>query len=278
MLSFACTCGNVTLSIEPKQLQSPAVRWSNPVMGVGKMTIKYNTLTVNTQVGKWTLVKCNCCSVECCLISRGDVIVNPVLKDTTTARERLTYSQTFGLYVDLQGLKSRPTTAQNSYVGATSIGSARDQADKELIPVRQKKVELLYQEKERRIREFVMEQEEAYEAERQQINNELEAIKFKLENVHDELPKINITPSKTKSTKSSNDIFDMDEDIDDTVTLMEPVEATDEDTEESKQKEEEEEDCMKNDIFTSAALNIHKTEPVKLKDDFPSTFKEYVCA
>ncbi|BFU25836.1 hypothetical protein EHI8A_089120 [Entamoeba histolytica HM-1:IMSS-B] len=289
MLPFSCVCSNVSIQLTLKQIQIPPLKWINPITGTGKITIKYTSFTHTTQISKWSCVRCNSCGTDCCLLCDGEIIINPILKDVIRLREKLTYSHTFGIYVDLQLIKSRPTTGQNSYVGSLSIGSVRDPIEKELITIKQKRVEQLFQEKERKIREFVMEQEEAYEAERRLISNELDAIKTKLENVQDEIPKITITPVKVPKTKSSSGIFDMDEDFDVDEDFDNSTQITDSTTQNhidqkqthqgfntiSSPTDSDDGDQSSSDIFTSNAQHIKRSKPMKLKDDFPSTFKEY---
>ncbi|ELP95019.1 hypothetical protein EIN_252330 [Entamoeba invadens IP1] len=295
MISLSCVCSNVTVTLKQKQIVTPQIKWLNPMTGMGKLAFKYNSMTHSTQISKWSLVRCNCCGTDCALISDGEVIVNPIMKESETLRKNLTFSNSFNLYVDLQATKSKPQTAQSSYVGSLSLSAVRDPTEKELLGIKQKRVEQLFQEKERKIREFVMEQEELYESERRNVNLEFDAIKSRLESVSTEPPKITMTPNTLPKSKSGGDIFDMDEDFDideDTKETNPTNSAIQEHTSpqfaracpvDSKRATQHMSPIQSpyespTGVFTSNAQHIKQSQHVKIKDDFPSTFKEYTIS
>lgn len=217
MISYQCICSNITFQIKPNKIETPQLRWQNPIIGHGKMEIKYNSFITTNPLGKWSLVHCNSCNQNVCLISENELIINPECKDIHQLRSKLSYSKTFDLYVDLKSIQSNNTILSNhaSYVGSLSMGNINDPIEKELVTIKQKRIELLFQEKERKVRQFMIEQEEIYENERRLISEELNAIRLKLDNISLDLPKVTVTPIKQKRLKASNELFDMDEDFDD---------------------------------------------------------------
>ncbi|KAL7713552.1 Uncharacterized protein QTN25_008930 [Entamoeba marina] len=271
MSTLSCFCSNVSITTTKKTFPIPQLKWENPFTGSGKVVCKYTALTHSSQVLNWSFLHCDCCGVDVCLINGNDIIVNPELTKIPLNREKLTYSQTYGLYVDLTNVQSRPSTSQSNIVNSLSLGSINRDP--------------IISRKEQRIREFVMEQEEAYETERRQVGIECDAIRSNIDtHIHEEIPKITVTPNKQNIKKSLGDIFDMDEDFcDDDITSGYSksfnVQGNDDldnsPIEPRFTKSFFETTSSFEEPFVSKAQNIKKVNKKPTKYDFPSTFKEY---
>ncbi|KAL7720157.1 Uncharacterized protein QTN25_002674 [Entamoeba marina] len=287
MSTLSCFCSNVSITTTKKTFPIPQLKWENPFTGSGKVVCKYTALTHSSQVLNWSFLHCDCCGVDVCLINGNDIIVNPELTKIPLNREKLTYSQTYGLYVDLTNVQSRPSTSQSNIVNSLSLGSInRDPVEKELLSIKQQRIDRLFQEKEQRIREFVMEQEEAYETERRQVGIECDAIRSNIDtHIHEEIPKITVTPNK-QNIKNHLVIYliwmkisVVYDDITSGYSKSFNVQGNDDldnsPIEPRLTKSFFETTSSFEEPFVSKAQNIKKVNKKPTKYDFPSTFKEY---
>ena len=212
MQTYSCLCSNVTVDVTRGPVTPVHSLWTAPIEGTGTVSIKYHELTTTTIVDKWSLIRCGCCKRDCCMILGTEVVVNPLFEQTDELRKSMTHFATYDLYVDTKEHPVLPA-APAAYAPST-LTINRDPVEKVLIPIKQRRIEELFQEKERRIRAFVLEQEELYETERRQVLFEYETLRSTMEVFYrNEVPKLTTTPNKT-TVRPKDEIFDMDEDYD----------------------------------------------------------------
>ncbi|ELP95104.1 hypothetical protein EIN_254580 [Entamoeba invadens IP1] len=187
---FKCVCGNISVSLKSMcqdsdlQMQHIFTEWANPICSTeGSITTQYNDLKKvleNTPQRRFNSLWCELCGIEVCKYQqtstpqmRTTVIVNPLLRESTATRklQNLMYSETFGLYIQQSEVDDATTSSSHN----------SSQIDRLLSQKKQEYIDGLFEAKEKRVREFVMQQEDEFENKRMEVKKEFLMLKKQCE-------------------------------------------------------------------------------------------------
>ncbi|EDR24252.1 hypothetical protein EDI_306210 [Entamoeba dispar SAW760] len=174
---YKCVCGNVSISVKSVgeqtdlALNSVPLNWVNPIYTTtGVIQIKYQQLkniSTNSKLKPFSLIHCNLCNTDvCCYIPRSSyltetyVIINPSLRNIKDLREDMIYSKAYDLYINNFEIQDNISWCCNDPIERTLYQKSQDYID------------ALFEEKERKVREFVLKQEEIFEEQRREARNQ----------------------------------------------------------------------------------------------------------
>ncbi|EDR22968.1 hypothetical protein EDI_185040 [Entamoeba dispar SAW760] len=123
----------------------------------GTITSKYNFLVQTRNNENWTVLKRLHCKCDICASERDDPKTIIVFKCNENALKDSRYSQTYGVIL-------RHHSTEEGFVG--------DEERREIAKIHQRKIDELYNEKERKIAEYVKKIEERYEFDKEVIEEE----------------------------------------------------------------------------------------------------------
>lgn len=212
---------------------------------------------------QFMLLHCSMCNMDvCCFIPSANpnngvcIIVNPELKDAEEHRRGMVYSETYGLWLENGEVKEDD-----------SVYPVSDTTERMFFQKRQETIDALFEEKERRIREFVMMQEDIFEEKRREVKHQYSLIKQQYDK--------NVRAAPSTKQDCSVPVV---------VPVSGPVETGSENDTVSEHDGVfffDEEDDDSNRVFQKqAALRKSQSDmrifhPNRLDEVFPSTFEEY---
>ncbi|EMS11892.1 hypothetical protein KM1_178080 [Entamoeba histolytica HM-3:IMSS] len=205
---YKCICCNVSINVKSVceqtdlALNSVPLNWINPIYTTtGIIQIRYQQLTnisTTSTLKPFSLIHCNLCNTDvCCYIPRPScltetyVIINPILRSIKDLREDMVYSKAYDLYIN------------NSEIQDTSSWCCNDPIERMLYQKSQDYIDALFEEKERKVREFVLKQEEIFEEQRREAKNQYLMLKKQCSERH--IISSSSAFSSSISTKTQND-------------------------------------------------------------------------
>ncbi|EMD47045.1 hypothetical protein KM1_027620 [Entamoeba histolytica HM-3:IMSS] len=227
MKKYACLCGNITLRVkeESKSVSIPLPsEWESPIL-VNECSIdmQYFQMVSIRQTSCCLVYKCLNCGDDVCCIKGKEGIINRNLEQNEERRKGYSLSKTFGIYI-----KNRTNIEENDEGnGVNKSIKIDEQLDKQLLLKKQKKIDELFKIKEQKIREFVLEQEDLFDCQRQTIQEEYNNIIHDFTEFHP-TPNVHI-PEKIKRVrtwqslhpsmeKEDGEVFEFDEEQNEEIT------------------------------------------------------------
>ncbi|ELP85407.1 hypothetical protein EIN_086890 [Entamoeba invadens IP1] len=273
---FTCVCGNISV-ITKKICEESDLKyqeqseWKMPICSQQALvTVKYPELQKDTSLTQnVSMLSCTLCGTEVCqhthfkMFKEASVKVNPLLRNVDSLRKNMIYSETFGVWIEI-------SDTENSDYKMNAV-------DKEILRKEKETIEELFEEKERKVREFVMQQEDLFEEQRREIKNQFLMLKKQCavkSEVHSAscpsspLPQNNI-PGQCHHCSSShqwsgrNDVFLFDEEEEENCEGMSYVE-----------QEKADNRVFKHLNFVANSVPT-KNDQVEDEYYFPATFKDF---
>lgn len=274
-----CPCGNCKIYVKTRCnfselcLKGIPFDWETPMCsGDSIVMIKYKEfcqISPLPEGDSFCVLYCNLCKINvCCFIPTIDkqetfVVINPLLRLSEEIRSRMIYSETYELWIK-DDEKINDTT--NNW-------SSNDITDKMLFQKKQEVIDALFEEKERKVREYVIQQEDLFEAKREEVKKHYSLLKqqCKKHNI------ITMTESEKKEMNCDEDDQEMEvqrrDSFDQADLFAAPKVNGQLEFDEPEEEEEDDEDVP------PLTQPIQTLQPVPILQNqqspsFPATFKE----
>ena len=271
--SFECPCGNCTIIIksicdfEDLIIKQIPFEWENPIYSDSSIIqTKYKEFRKIESIENeqtYKIYHCTLCNLNiCCFIPQNNEkietysIINPLLRKTKEIRKKLIFSESYNLWIE-----------NNEIDENMSTWPSNDSVEKMLFQKKQEIIDNLFEEKERKVREFVMEQEDLFELKRQEVKKHYSLLTKQCKN------KNIINENGTEKTEIKNNSFNEEKDsFDQSYFYSSPKSNSNEifnfDEEEIEENEIE-----------RIKINNQKKEPIPIKMNknspvFPATFED----
>ncbi|ELP91875.1 hypothetical protein EIN_398050 [Entamoeba invadens IP1] len=219
--SVECLCGNISISFrEPPPTFIVSVKdpfeWEDPhPITSFSVDMTYFQMVSIRQTATCLIYKCLNCGDDCCCVKGNEGVLNKELFNNENRRKDMKYSETFKVYTLDKESESKDKNAQ-------VIDKLDEQLERILMNKKQEKIDVLFKEKERKIREFVNSQEELFEAQRSIVNSEYETVRNDFKEIHKTTTAQPQQPEKLKRVKTweapikirvntSKEVFEFDE-------------------------------------------------------------------
>ncbi|BFU22577.1 hypothetical protein CL6EHI_044800 [Entamoeba histolytica] len=154
-----CPCKNVSISVirNEENIKNPFECENVKEIINGTITSKYNFLIQTRNNENWTILKCLHCKCDICASERDDPKTIIIFKYNENVLKDGRFSQTYGIVLKHHSI-------EEGFVG--------DEERREIAKIRQRKIDELYKEKERKIAEYVKKIEERYESDKEVVEEE----------------------------------------------------------------------------------------------------------